>query len=69
MAHLSESLMTLRIYGEALDPDEITRLLGAAPSRSRRRGDVQARWKDGREVIAKEGMWLLNVEKRMPEDG
>lgn len=68
MAHLSESLMTLRIFGEALDPDEITRLLGAAPSSSRRRGDVRARSKDGREIIAKEGMWLLNVEKRTPED-
>lgn len=68
MAHLSESLMSLRISGETLDPDEITRLLGAAPTSSRRKGDVKHRSKDGRETIAKVGMWLLSAEKRMPED-
>jgi len=38
MAELARSAAGLRIFGEDLDPEEITRLLGKAPTRSRRRG-------------------------------
>jgi hypothetical protein len=59
MPELNYSLACLRIWGEALIPDEITRLLGAAPTESRMKGDVRYRSKEGRETIAKEGAWLL----------
>ena len=68
MAHLYESHMSLRVGGEMLIPDEVTRLLGAPPTTSRKKGDVQYHSKDGRETIAKIGLWMLSVEHRTPED-
>jgi hypothetical protein len=60
--------MSLRVGGETLIPDEVTRLLGAQPTKSRKNGDVQYRAKDGRETIAKIGLWMLSAEHRTPED-
>jgi len=68
MTQLWRSVAGLRIYGETLQPDEITRVLGAPPTLSRLKGDVQYRSKAGRETIAKVGMWLLNATDREPED-
>ena len=68
MPQLWRSVAALRIYGETLQPDEITRVLGAPPTLSRLKGDVQYRSKAGRETIAKVGMWLLNATDREPED-
>ena len=65
---LNYSLACLRIFGEALIPDEITQLLGAAPTTSRMKGDVKYRSKEGRETIAKEGAWLLSADERTPAD-
>jgi len=68
MPQLSESMMSLRISGEALIPDDITRLLGAPPTHSLKKGDVKYRSKDGRETIAKAGTWQLTAAIRTPED-
>jgi hypothetical protein len=54
--------------GEALIPDEITQLLGAAPTESRMKGDVRYRSREGRETIAKDGAWLLSADERTPAD-
>ena len=63
---LNYSLASLRIFGEALIPDEITRLLGAAPTESRMKGDVRYRSKEGRETIAKKGAWFLSADEQTP---
>jgi hypothetical protein len=68
MSELWRSVAALRIFGETLQPDEITRLLGSPPTRSNLKGDVRYRSKEGRETIAKQGMWLLNATDREPED-
>jgi hypothetical protein len=68
MTRLWRSVAALRISGETLQPDEITRVLGAPPTLSRLKGDVQYRSKAGRETIAKVGMWLLDATDREPED-
>ena len=68
MPQLWRSVAALRIFGETLQPDEITRLLGSPPTKSRLKGDVRYRSKEGRETIAKEGMWLLSATDCEPED-
>ena len=58
---VDESRLTLGIHGEDLDPDEISRLLGCAPSASHRRGDPRPSgpsWP--------RGAWLLSVEGKSP---
>ena len=59
MAHLSQSAASLRIGGDRLIPDEITRLLGAPPTHSLTKGEEIASKKTGRVRIAKSGMWSL----------
>jgi hypothetical protein len=53
--------LTLGIYSENLDPDEISRLLGCAPSRAHRRGDARRSGPPWHE-----GAWLLSVEGKSP---
>jgi hypothetical protein len=63
MAPLGSSHATLCIYGDDLDPERITRLLGSPPSRSHRRGDEVSSRLPGRA----EGAWFL--EDELPEGG
>jgi len=58
---VDQSRLTLGIYGEDLDPDEISRLLGCAPTSAHRRGD---RRRSG--LAAPTGGWLLSVEAKSP---
>lgn len=53
--------VTLRFFGDDLDPDELTRLLGAKPTVQRRKGDVIPD-RDGR--VADTGSWLLSSERQ-----
>jgi hypothetical protein len=51
------SSASLRVFGVALDPAEITELLGCSPSLSYRTGDpISARVN----AVRKQGMWLLD---------
>ncbi|MEP7294456.1 MAG: DUF4279 domain-containing protein [Chloroflexota bacterium] len=48
----------LRIFGDDLQPDEISLLLGCPPTKAYRKGDMQ--WRS--QIIANTGKWLLDVE-------
>jgi hypothetical protein len=67
VGELHRSAATLRIMGDSLDPDEVTRLLGATPTSTRIKGKP---WKKagGREHIARKGSWQLDAEDREPAD-
>ena len=68
MPQLHESLAGLRIFGDELVPEEISRLLGALPSKSKAKGET---WRDtptGREYSAKTGAWHLDAAVRQPGD-
>ena len=68
MPQLHESLAGLRIFGDALVPEEISKLLGALPSKSKTKGET---WRDtptGREYSAKTGAWHLDAAVRQPGD-
>jgi hypothetical protein len=58
---VDESRLTLGVHGEDLDPDEVSRLLGCAPTSSHRRGDAL---RSGR--ACQKGGWLLSVEAKSP---
>jgi len=67
MAQLHQSIVCLRISGDDLVPDEITKLLGASPTLSYRKGDIVR--KNAKHVrIAKFGFWSLSASDREPED-
>ena len=67
MARVAKSSVALRISGDDLDPEEITRLLGPSPKTSKRKGDKTVSPKSGREWVAKTGLWMLEAEDREPE--
>jgi len=68
MAHVQKSAVTLRIGSDDLIPDEITRLLGATPTRTETKGEKIVGRKTGKVRIAKMGVWRLNALDREPED-
>lgn len=67
MTAIAESVASLRIFGDGLIPEAVTARIGAAPTRSYRKGDVE-RTRSGRELVRKTGMWLLEVPRKEPED-
>jgi len=68
MAQVQKSVVSLRIGSEGLIPDEITRLLGATPTRTQIKGEKIVGQKTGHVRIAKFGMWRLSASDRKPED-
>ncbi len=68
MAHLSRSVATLRISGDELLPDEITKILGCQPTHGQIKGEVIVGKKTGRERVVKIGMWRLCAEDCEPEN-
>ncbi len=58
---VDRSRLTLGIHGDELEPDDISRLLGCAPTRSHRRGEPR---KSG--PPWPHGAWLLSVEGKAP---
>jgi hypothetical protein len=61
------SCASLRIFGDDLDPDEVTRALGAQPTGVARKGQ-RGRLPSGREGLASTGSWFLAGKIRSPGD-
>ena len=57
------SKSTLRITGDALIPDDVTRLLGCPPTRAEMKGEVRPS-----KHVARTGSWRLVASERNPED-
>ena len=68
MAQVHQSVATLRIMGDDLDPTEITKALGCEPTEGQRKGDVLVGRDTGIERIAKFGKWHLDASDQEPED-
>ena len=61
----SQVFATLRFAGDALDPDEISRVVGQQPTRAYRRGQ---RYKPGPrspEVTGKTGVWYFSTKRKV----
>jgi Domain of unknown function (DUF4279) len=68
MAQLDRSKATLRIMGDALLPDVITRSLGCEPTGAQSKGEELIGKTTGQVRVAKSGMWRLEAASREPED-
>jgi hypothetical protein len=68
MAELNQSGASLRIFGDTLEPNEISKVLGCAPTASYLKGDIQTFKTSKKERIRKTGMWLLEADYRKPGD-
>lgn len=68
MGPISETHLAVRFYGDDLDPDELSKLLGAQPDSAARKGEIIRSEKSGRERTAKTGRWTFRVERREPGD-
>lgn len=63
-----QTTAALRIWGDDLLPDEVSRLLGAQPSYSKIKGEVQYRTSTGGVLIAKTGTWHFAAREQQPGD-
>lgn len=68
MAQISESHATLRLTGDDLIPEEVTRQLSCEPTKAHFKGQEIVARKTGRKRVASFGSWQLNTEVRAPED-
>ncbi|WP_243358964.1 DUF4279 domain-containing protein [Fundidesulfovibrio terrae] len=68
MAQLHRSAATLRIMGDELIPQSITKLLGCEPTSSHTKGQVVGTTSTGKEIVRKSGMWRLEATDCEPED-
>lgn len=67
VATLSRSVAALRVSGDELMPDDVSRLLGAEPSLAYARGD-EILSKHGASRIAKSGLWSCSGVDSEPAD-
>lgn len=63
MPLVGETKVALRIFGDALVPEEISSLLGAIPNQTYRKGDPMRGLS-----VRKTGMWSLVAKPRQPGD-
>lgn len=63
MAAIAETRVSLRIFGDALDPDEISRLLGCSASKVAMKGDRR-----GSGFIERTTRWTLDRDRFAPDD-
>ena len=68
MAVLNGSAASLRFFGDNLDPDELTLLLGCQPTKSERKGEEIVGKVTGNKRTARSGGWRLKAERREPGD-
>jgi hypothetical protein len=65
LASISRTTLSFRVFGDDLDPDEISRLLGVIPSKSYRKGEVR-KTPNGGEFTANTGAWILSAKECSP---
>jgi hypothetical protein len=66
MGHLHSSVAALRIFGDKLEPDEISRLLCGIPTDSFRKGEIKKSKR--RDIVRKSGAWILDATDFEPEN-
>lgn len=67
MGPFGYSQATLRIFGDSLVPEDISRLLGCEPTTSQRLGERVVGERTGTVRAARKGQWHLQAMRREPE--
>ncbi|MDP9836827.1 hypothetical protein J2T09_001572 [Neorhizobium huautlense] len=62
MATVLQTIACLRFFGDDLDPDQISKALGAAPTSAYRKGDVTLS-EAGNKAVAETGTWQLEADE------
>jgi hypothetical protein len=57
---------TLRFAGDALDPDEISRVINVKPTRAYRKGETYRSGPHGPAVTGRTGMWYFSTRRKIP---
>jgi hypothetical protein len=57
---------TLRFAGDALDPDEISRVVKDEPTRAYRKGQIYRAGPRSPEITGKTGVWYFSTKRRIP---
>ena len=65
---MHKSVATLRIMGDDLVPEDVSKLLNGTPTTSRRKGDRIVGRKSETETIARSGLWSLHSAEQEPEN-
>lgn len=68
MGPFVKTTATLRLVGEDLDPDEITRLLRRRPTRSSRKGEPIFDRRGKQKGVTSRGSWRFEANERKPGD-
>ena len=66
MAAISESHATLQMFGDTLEPAEITALLGGEPTHSQKKGQEIRSPKTGQVRIVRQGSWRCRSAPQHP---
>lgn len=67
MAEVHRTAASLRFYGDDIDPEEISRILGVWPTKSAKKGGIWITPK-GQQMIARTGFWNLSISEESPGD-
>jgi len=65
MAAVHETAASLRFHSGDLDPAEISRVLGAQPTRCTKKGGIWVT-PSGKEKIARTGLWNFAAKREIP---
>lgn len=67
MAEMHRTAASLRFCGDDIDPEEISRILGAQPTKGVKKGGI---WftPNGKEIVARTGQWNLSTPEESPGD-
>src|SRR5207248_395995 len=57
---------TLRFAGDALDPDEISRVVKEQPTKAYRKGQTYRSGPHGPKVTGKTGVWYFSTRRKIP---
>lgn len=57
---------TLRFAGDALDPDEISRVVKQQPTKAYRKGETYRTGPHGPDVTGKTGVWFFSTRRKVP---
>jgi hypothetical protein len=68
MPVLQRAVATLRIVGEELEPEYVSRLLGCQPTDAVRKGEARIGKHTSGQTSARTGVWRLDATSTEPED-
>lgn len=68
MAVVASTRASLRLFGDDLDPAEVTRILGGSPTSSVRKGEIWLPPRSTREHLNRTGAWIKVAKPREPGD-